>query len=233
MYAANQPGVTATPQAQENYKPKLSTESLEGIKALENFRLQAEAQQKQVVADKTLEAKKLEAEMKKTPWDDFDFEALRAFKDKEDWSLLLNPKRRELIEKNLIPMKVEDIILTGEVTQDVGVAPNVFVTYRSIAGDEDLAVKQLMYGEKGGDRYVMDKYTLMQLTLGLVAINNMPLPSHMGADESLDETKFLEKFKKVCKFPIQFLANLGINYTWFDERVRMLFLFESEALKNG
>jgi len=69
--------------------------------------------------------------------------------------------------------------------------------------------------------------------LGVVAVNQLPLPSHLDGEGSLDEKKFNEKFKKLSKFPLQFLANLGVNYAWFDERVRLLFLADSDELKNG
>lgn len=233
MYAANQPAVTAAPQ--EAYKPQLRPETIASIQALETFRQQAEAQQTEEAKTKEEEARAVEKEMTntKTPFDDFDYAALRAFQNKEDWNLLNNPERRKKIEEKLTPMKVEDVILLGEVRQDVEVGPNVIVTYRSVGGDEDLSIKQMMFGERGGDRYVLDKYTLMQLTLGIVAINSMPLPAHLDKDGNVDEKKFDEKFKRIAKFPIQFLANLGVNYSWFDERVRMLFLFGSEELKNG
>lgn len=232
MYAANQPAVTSEPEGP--YKPQLSQKTLDSIQVLERFRMEAEQKQQQALEEKKDEAKKVEKEiMTKTPFDDFDYHELRAFQDKDDWNLLNNPKRRKEIEAKLVTMRVEDIILNGEVRQDVEVAPNVLVTYRSVGGDEDLAIKQMMFGEKGGDRYIYDKYTLMQLTLGIVAINGFPLPSHTGPDGNIDETKFQEKFKKLSKFPLQFLANLGVNYAWFDERVRMLFLSESDELKNG
>ena len=229
MYAGNQPAVTSTQE--EAYKPKLRPETLDSIKAMEAFRAQAEARQAQELnteagGDATKKATK-------TPFDDFDYKELRAFQNEEEWNLLNNPKRRKEIESQLKPMKVEDVILVGEVRQDVPVAPGVWVTYRSVGGDEDLAIKQMMFGEKGGDRYVFDKYTIMQLALGVVSINNFPLPSHLGPEGDLDEKKFEAKFKKLSKFPIQFLANLGVNYAWFDERVRLLFLGQSEELKNG
>ena len=232
MYQANQPAITEEPDAP--YKPKLRQETIESIKALETFRMAAETQQTKEIEAKKEEAKKVEKEFSsKTPFDDFDYKELRAFQNQEDWNLLNNPKRRKEIEAKLRPMRVEDIILNGEVRQDVEVAPNVIVTYRSVGGDEDLAIKQMMFGEKGGDRYIYDKYTLMQLTLGIVSINNFPLPSHLDPEGNIHEPKFLEKFKKLSKFPLQFLANLGVNYAWFDERVRLLFLSESDELKNG
>jgi hypothetical protein len=234
MYAANQPMVSVQPQGP--YKPQLRTETMESIKALETFRSKAETQQQVQLETKKEEAEKLEKEVSatKTPFDEFDYEAFRSFRDKDEWNMLNNPKRRKEIESQLLPMKVEDVILLGEVRQDVPIAPNIIITFRSVGGDEDLAVKQMMFGERGGDRYVYDKYSLMQITLGVFAINNMPLPNHLDTDNKVDEKKFMDKFNKVARFPVQFLANLGVNYSWFDERVRMLFLFGgSEQLKNG
>jgi hypothetical protein len=194
----------------------------------------------QGVVDQRTEGAKKEIEEKANPpkeqlddETDMQQELRELLNNDYQWNLLNNPERRKLIESRLEPMNITDVILHGEVRQDVPIDPKkLIVTYRSVTGEEDLAVKRMMFGEEGGDRYMMDKFTLMQLSLALVAINSEPLPTHLK-DGKFDETKFLAKFEKVLKFPIQFLADLGIQYLWFDERVRDLFVGSTEALKNG
>jgi len=153
--------------------------------------------------------------------------------DPRQWNLLNNPQRRKEIEGRLVKMDITDIIVYGEIRQDVTIVPDkLTVTYRSVSGEEDLAVKQLMFGEHGGDKYLLDKYTIMQLSMALVAINGDELPTHLDEKKKWKEELFLRKYEKVIKFPIQFIADLGVQYLWFDERVRKLFLGSTEELKN-
>lgn len=154
--------------------------------------------------------------------------------DPAQWNLLNNPKRRKEIEGRLRAMDITDVILHGEVRQTVPIVPDKLeITYRSVSAEEDLAVKQMMFGESGGDRYLMDKYTIMQLTLAIVSINGEELPTHLNDKKKFDEKRFLDKLGKVTRFPVQLIADLGIQYLWFDERVRRLFLGGTDELKNS
>jgi hypothetical protein len=231
MYAGNQPGLKPEVDA-GGYRPKLSEETKRSMDALANFQAQAEGKQ-------VAEIKKADEDKTKSPVETLEDETtmqkeLRELLNNDyQWNLLNNPERKKIISSRLEPMDITDIILHGEIRQDVPVDPKkLFITYRSVTGEEDLAVKRMMFGEQGNDRYLLDKFTLMQLTLALVAINGQELPLHLK-DGKFDETKFLQKFEKVLRFPIQFLADLGIQYLWFDERVRDLFVGSTEALKNG
>jgi hypothetical protein len=234
MYAGNQPGLKApvhTAPNADGYKPALSDETRKSMEAL--AAMQGVVDQKTAAAKREVED---QANPPKEPLDDetdMQRELREMLNNEYQWNLLNNPDRRKKIEGRLEPMNITDVILHGEVRQDVPIDPKkLVITYRSVTGEEDLAVKRMMFGEEGGDRYMLDKFTLMQLTLAMVAINGEPLPTHLK-DGKFDETKFLEKFDKVLKFPIQFLADLGIQYMWFDERVRDLFVGSTEALKNG
>lgn len=231
MYAGNQPGLKPAVDA-GGYKPQLSDETKRSIEALAIFQAQAEGKQ-------AAEVKKVEEEKTKSPVEPLGDETtmqqeLRELLNNDyQWNLLNNPERKKIITSRLEPMDITDIILHGEIRQDVPIDPKkLVITYRSVTGEEDLAVKRMMFGEQGNDRYLLDKFTLMQLSLAMVAINGQELPTHLK-DGKFDESKFLLKFEKVLKFPIQFLADLGIQYLWFDERVRDLFVGSTEALKNG
>lgn len=234
MIAANQPGLRRQPMAEtdDGYKPQLSEETRRSLDAVMHFQATAEGTQSKEAKSKTDE--KTKSDVDTLPDETSMQRELRELLNNDyQWNLLNNPERRKTIESRLEPMNISDIILHGEVRQDVPIDPDrLIVTYRSVTGEEDLCVKRMMFGEEGGDRYMLDKFTLMQLSLAITAINGEPLPTHLK-DGKFDEEKFLAKFDKVLKFPIQFLADLGIQYMWFDERVRDLFVGSTEALKNG
>lgn len=241
MYRGNQPGLqSGAPSAQDGYKPQLSEETRESMRTLADFHAAAEKQQAMgasSAADPQKETReKQAAQLEKQIDGDADIlqDLQEALDDPAQWNLLNNPKRRKEIEARTPKMEITDVILYGEVRQTVPVVPEQLeVTYRSVSADEDLAVKQLMFGESGGDRYLMDKYTIMQINLALVAINGEELPTHLNENKKFDEALFLAKLEKVTRFPVQFIADLGIQYLWFDERVRRLFLGGTDELKNS
>jgi hypothetical protein len=135
-------------------------------------------------------------------------------------SLLNNKKRREAIEARLVDqITIEDLITLGELRQRVPIVPGRFEpTFRSVSGSEDIWVKHRMGSESGSDQYIADKYAMMNLTLGLYAINGKELPGHMKDDE-VDPKLFEVKFKRILKFPLQMLADMSVNFVWFIRRV--------------
>jgi hypothetical protein len=147
--------------------------------------------------------------------------------------VLNNDRRKKWIESRLKKMQVEDLIMYGEVHQEVDVLPGKLrITYRTTSGEEDLAVKKLMYStESGSTRYIVDKFSLMNLTAGLYAVNDQVYPTHLTGDGDFDEEMFNVKYKKVLRMPMQLLADLVCNYIWFDSRVRNLLV--PEELGNG
>lgn len=232
MYRGNQPAIKQS--VPDGYKPKLSEETRQSMQTLAEFHAAAERQQ--TPDTQSLDKQKAVEEVEKQVNEDSDMfrELQEVLDDPAQWNMLNNPTRRKEIEGRTSPMDITDVILHGEVRQIVPIIPDKLeITYRSVSAEEDLAVKQLMFGESGGDRYLMDKYTIMQLTLALVSINGEELPAHLNDKKKFDEAKFLAKFDKVVLFPIQLVADLGIQYLWFDERVRRLFLGGTDELKNS
>jgi hypothetical protein len=141
-------------------------------------------------------------------------------------SLFLNKERREAIEKRCTPMHVEDLLINQEVRQDVPLIPGrLEVTYRSISGSEDLFVTRRMFGVKGASQYIMDLLSAMRLCSAIYAINRRPLPSHLKEGEP-DEDLFKAKLALLMKYPIQLLADLSVNYSWFDQRVKRLLVID-------
>jgi len=240
MYAANQPRLRRQQEDRDGYKPVLSDKTRASMEALAAFQAQAQQTQETKVSEQTPEEQKRTEDAANLGKvieraEDNMYKELRdVLGDSSQWNILNNPERRKKIEGRLTTMDITDIIVYGEIRQDVPIRPGkLVVTYRSVSADEDLMVKQMMFGETGGDRYLMDKYTIMQLTLALVSINGDELPTHLDERKKFSEERFIKKYEKVIKFPIQFIADLGIQYLWFDERVRRLFdEGGSEELKN-
>jgi hypothetical protein len=165
--------------------------------------------------------------------DDFDFDTFRQMMMKD---LLNNEDQKAIIEERLKPMDLTDLIMAGSIAQEVIIIPGKFwVTFRSVSGQDDLAVKRLLMQEAKAiqvdDRYYLDKFAFMTLTLGLESINSNPLPSYKGADGNFNEDAFWKKYEFVTKLNIHMIASLGVNYFWYDTRVRKLMV--AEKVKNG
>lgn len=170
--------------------------------------------------------------------DDFDLDSLHSMMVRD---LFNNEEQRKIIESRCEPMNLADLIMDGVVKQRVPIvlptdtSKGFVPTFQSLGGDDDLACKRLIVAEatalKVDDRYLLDKYAFMGLTCALEAINGMPLPSHRDAQGNFNDDLFWAKFNKVVRFPLPMLASLGVNYFWFDVRVRRLFV--AEAVKNG
>ena len=182
-------------------------------------------------ADPQMSSKNITEAVKKL--DDFDFNTFREMMMKD---LLNNDDQRVIIEKRCKPLDITDLIMKGYVMQKVPIIPDKFEPeFRSMSGGEDLAIKRLIMKESKGvevsDRYLLDKFSLMAVCIGLHAINNNPVPSHQDQQGNFDEDAFWVKFNVVTKYPFHMLASLGVNYFWFDIRVRKLFV--AEKMGNG
>lgn len=170
--------------------------------------------------------------------DSFDYDSLRQAMNRD---VLNNPDQREIIEARCKSLDIDDLILRNRVSQDVPVIIDAngkirfVVRYTSMTGDDDLALKRLIMTESKSvevnDRYLLDKFAFMSLSCGLTAINNNTVPSHLNKEGEFDETEFWKKFHWVMKRPLHMLACIGVNHTWFEMRVRKLFV--AEKLGNG
>lgn len=186
----------------------------------------AEAQVKQ--EDPEAGIKKDIEDEKEDLFDMFDFSGRS-----EAERILNNKKRRKEIESRCEPMKLEDLIMKNEVQQDVPIVPDkLIVRYRSATPVENLFVKRMMSDEKvNTEQYLLEKYGLCQLACALVSINGVALPNHLDENDSPNEDLFQKKLKMVMKKSGYIVADLGINFHWFDLRVRRL--LNPEDLKNG
>lgn len=162
--------------------------------------------------------------------DEFELDAYSRMLEED---MLNNAKRRKAIEGRCKAMDLADLVTHGEVQQLVPIVPDKLeVTFQSVSSGEDLEIKRLLYNiRKEVPRYQLDAYSVMSLTLAIYAINGHPLPDHKDENGKFNESKFREKFELVKRYPIQMVADLGVNYIWFDVRVKKLFTVES--LGNG
>lgn len=222
-----QPGVspineTGGVQPRPPGSPAIRPETAQQLKDLEAAQKKQEAE---------LEAG-VKEEVTKEDSKDF-FELMDFNRMNEAERILNNKKRRKEIEDRLTPMKLEDLILNDEVTQTVTVVPEKFwVKFRSATPAESLFVKRLMADEKTtSDQFLMEKFSLYQLACSLVSINGNDLPNHLNEKGEPTEDLFMKKLRMVLKKSMYVVADLGINFYWFDLRVRRL--LNPDDLKNG
>ena len=183
-----------------------------------------------------IDAEKLEDTVKEQAEKDKSEELLEMFDfngSNEAERILNNKKRRKDIESRCEPMNFEDLLIRDEVRQRVPIKEGQFeVTYRSLTPEESLFIKQYMAKDQApSDSYTLEKYSICQLCCALVAINGVEFPDHRTTDGSPDTKLFDIKLKKLLKKSGYILADLGLNYMWFDVRVRKL--INPDALGNG
>jgi hypothetical protein len=149
--------------------------------------------------------------------------------------ILNNQEQKERIEKGLPELQIEDLILRNRIEQRVPIVSGFEVTYQSMTGGEDLALKRLIMEEakavEVSDRYLLDKYSIMSMTVGAFAINGKPLGEHCDSKGDFDDDLFWKKFKRMLRLPTHMLASVGVNHFWFEQRVRKLFV--AEKVGNG
>jgi hypothetical protein len=165
--------------------------------------------------------------------DDFDFDSFRQSMMKD---ILNNPEQKEIIESKLTALDLSDLVSDGYVVQDVPVVEGKLTfTFRSQTGEEDLELKRMVMVESKSlevsDRYLLDKYAFMSLTLGIEKINGRMLGTVYDKEGNFSEEQFIAKLKKVLRLPLHLLASIGVNQMWFEQRVRKLCV--AEKVGNG
>lgn len=213
-----QQGVQPRPQG----SPVLSRETASQLKDL------AEAQKSQPVEEPKKEEKKVDEELA----DLLDFGNLR----NEAERIHKNKKRKETIEKRCDPLSLAELVWKGELKQTVPIVPGEFeVTFRTISADENLFIRKFVSREKAPDAYLLDLYTLCNLTCAIVSISGggktTALPDHLNTHGEVDDKAFNDKLGRLRKMPIPLIADLLVNYDWFDVRTRKI--LNADELGNG
>jgi hypothetical protein len=147
--------------------------------------------------------------------------------------ILDNKARKDAIEGRCKPMSFEDLLIRDEVRQKVPIRPGEFEpTFRSITPQETLFIKTKLSEETiQTNNFIIEKYNLYLLTCGLVDINGELFPSHLNHDGDVDQNLFNQKIRRILRKSSYIIADLTLNYAWFDVRVRKL--INPDDLKNG
>lgn len=259
MLASNQPdlarkygvvrnGALVPPRAlmPASNAPAFKQETIEGLQAIKDFQAQQASLTEQrvreeaeagpaggVAQDVNPPVTKEELEKLLGDLDAYEIDQLQRKLQKD---ILNNDEQRKIIEARCKEFDLSELIMTGAVAQVVPIIPGVFEPeFQSYTGEEDLTVKRLVGIEarsrQAGDRYVLDMYSLMGLTVALRAVNKQPLPDHRNEVGEFDEERFQTKYAIVSRFNYHMLSSMLVNWFWFDMRVRKL--FRTESLGNG
>lgn len=206
--------------------PVLSPSTAAQLEQMQQAQRQQEAEKKGL--DEEAIKKGAEEVAKDELFDMFDFGGAG-----EAERILNNKKRRKEIEDRCEPMNFEDLILRDEVRQVVPIKPGQFEPkFRTLSPEESLFIKQYLAKDTNpSDAYAAEKFALCQLTCSLVSLNGNDFPDHRKTDGTPDEELFKIKMKKLMKKSGYIVADLSINYYWFDLRVRRL--IAPEKLGNG
>jgi hypothetical protein len=189
----------------------------------------SDAAAREAQAEKKDEKSSEEEKADKDLLDMFDFQGRN-----EADRVLNNKKRRSTIEARCESMNIEDLLLKDEVQQTVIIVPDKFtVTFRSMTPEENLFIKQYVakHDIDKTEQYLVEKFAICQLVCSVVAINGKPFVDHRSQDGSPDEKLFEQKLKQLLRKSGYVIADLGVNYLWFDIRVRKL--LNPDALGNG
>jgi hypothetical protein len=245
---------SAAPAATGGAGRKLSPNTLEGLQALDEFNKARQANSPEGVLDRQVQEEAAAgpagqsqdtAGATEKPLSDEEKEALLEGLDEFDFSrfrqatmrdMLNNKEQKSLIESRLKPLNLGELIMRGRVSQVVPIQPGSFEPeFQSYNGEEDLVIKRLITAEAKSlnviDRYFIDKYSLMGLTVSLKAVSGVQLPSAENDKGEFDEERFWAKYNIVAKFNYHMISSLVVNWYWFDLRVRKLFV--AEDVGNG
>lgn len=142
-------------------------------------------------------------------------------------------RMREATEKDLEPMRFEDLI-TGprELRQLVPVREGFSVLFRTVSVEEDLYVKKTI-AKMGNSstRVYYDSYVLYTLICSVESINGEVMPSHLTSKKDIDPEGFDKRSIRICSYSNQIVELLSNNYVWFSNRVQKL--ISEPELKNG
>lgn len=224
---APQQGVTPRPPGSPAIRPETQAQLEAALKA-------GKEQEQQATEKKELDEKKLADDAKLAElFENFDFNGANQSVER----ILDNKKRRKEIEERCAPMSFEDLLLNDEVKQRVPILPGKFEPhFRSITPVESLYIKQRMSKEiVQTDQYLGEKYNLLLLCCSILDINGQSFPDHRKHSHdgtfSIEDELFDSKLASLMKKSGYIIADLGINYFWFDIRVRKL--LNPDDLKNG
>jgi hypothetical protein len=190
----------------------LSQETAEQLAAFKDAQAEEEASEKKAEKPEKLETEEL---LKL-----FDFD-----RRSEAEKIYDNEERRKRIEERCEPMDLGDLIELNELRQRIPIVPGKFeVTFRSVTGYESQFIKKYLARDMSiqSEAYYNEKISLCTLACAITALNNSPIVHHLDVNGEVDEEIFEKKLKLLLRKPIYILADMGVNYDWFDKRARQL-----------
>lgn len=227
----------------------LKPETIEGIdtlRKLEQKKREAE-EAAQVEAEEAAAASTARLAGEPESKSESDEEAKKALQEMDDLDfynftqammrdLINNEAQRKLIESRLDPIDITNLLVMDGYEQKVPIVPGKFEpVFETIGGKNDLAMKKLIAEEARelnvNERYLLDKFAMMQLAAGVKAIGSVQMPEYRDSDGVLVPELFWKRFNKLTNLPTPVLASLGANYFWFDVRCRRA--CTARELKNG
>jgi hypothetical protein len=161
----------------------------------------------------------------------FDFGPISAAQQK-----MMSAERRKQIEERLSPLNFVDLIQRGDVQQNIPVIPGQFeLMLRTVSQRENLFCMQYIYEHPGSAEYTAQLFNTCKVACAVVAINGGMLPDHRKnigqPNEEVERDAFVNKLNIILRMPTVVLADMGIQYDWFNERIASF--FSVEKLKNG
>jgi hypothetical protein len=149
---------------------------------------------------------------------------------------LINEERRKAIEAELEPLDVADLLTKREIQQSVPTIKGKLVyQLRTFSERELIWCMKHVYNYPGSQRYVEELFNMFKVTCAIVGFNGKFLPDHrknLGRpDEEIDKDLFEKKYNIIISFPVQVIADLGVQCAWFHNRVTAL--WSLRTIKNG
>lgn len=156
-------------------------------------------------------------------------------------NMLITKERRKTIEARLSPLEVGDLVMKRELVQDIPVIVDaegkqqLVYTLRTYRQHEYLFCLRYVYENPGSAVFTEELLTTCKMVCSVVAINGGLLPDHRTnvgtSKERVDKDAFEKKFHYITGLPVHLLADLSVQWSWFNNRVNKL--FNVADLKNG
>lgn len=159
----------------------------------------------------------------------------------EHRALLVNKERRDRIESRLSKLSISDMVIKRELTQSIPAIvdgegnPELVYALRTYRQHEYLHCLRYVYENPGSAFYIEELLNTCKMVCSLVAINGAQLIEHREnvgqSNEAVSSELFEKKFNQVTSFPVHIIADLSVQWAWFNDRINKL--FSAADLKNG
>lgn len=197
-------------------RPPLSAESLEALRATK------EESEREAMPG----VREAEDSMVEDRAPAFDFRSILAAQNP-----LMSDERRDAIEDKLAQLDIGDLVAKSEITQVVPIVPGFDVEIRTFSQKEHLWILNYLAAHNGSDRYMDEMLNTLKLVCSITAISGRQYPDHRDNNGDVLREKFETKLNMLSALPVQVIADLGVQVSWFNDRVARL--FTAENLKNG